>query len=184
MNASIELIRALYSHIESVGVIFSITNEPYLMKEHVMKSLKAIFILAVMFGITACANLGLNLPSNDELLREYTEQNGKECIRDRDIRGFGVLDSDLISVDSRSRDEYYLMTTFFRCNSLDVSASIAFVGNFAEFCAGGSDKVYTGEEACPIKSIFKFESREQAFEAFDAITDKREQLRIELTEGK
>jgi hypothetical protein len=147
-----------------------------------MKITKVILSVVTAIGITACSSLVANLPSNDELLREYTQQDGRECIRDRDIRGFGVLDNDVISVDSRTRGEYFLMTTLYRCHSLGVSAQVAFVGKYPEFCAGGSDKINTGEEACPIKSIFKFESREKAFEAFTAISEKRDQLRKELKE--
>lgn len=134
--------------------------------------------------VNACTALVANLPDNDELLREHTQQDGRECIRDSDIRGFGVLDRDLISVDSRNRDEYFLMTTLFRCHSLELSPRVAFVGNYAEFCSGNGNKIHTGEEACPIKSIFKFESREQAFEAYEEITEKRAQLRKELTDGQ
>ena len=148
-----------------------------------MKSTKMILSIVIAIGVTACTSRVANLPSNDELLREYTQQDGRECIRDRDIRGFGVLDNDVISVDSRTRDEYFLMTTLYRCYSLDISPQVAFVGKYAEFCAGGSDKIHTGEEVCPIKSIFKFESREQAFEAFDIISEKREQLRKESKEN-
>lgn len=145
-----------------------------------MKFSKIIFTLFTILGLSACSSLVANLPSNDKLLREYTEQDGKECVRDGDIRGFGVLDDDVISVEARIRGEYYLMTTIYRCHSLGFSTQVAFVGNFAEFCSGGGDKIQTGEEACPIKSIFKFESRELAFEAYEAITEERKALRKEL----
>lgn len=145
-----------------------------------MKYLKVIFTLCTILSLSACSSLVANLPSNDKLLQEYTEQDGKECIRDGNIRGFGVLADDVVSVESRLRGEYYLMTTIYRCHSLGFSVQVAFVGNFAEFCSGGGDKIHTGEEACPIKSIFKFESRELAFEAYEAITEKRKALRKDL----
>ena len=147
-----------------------------------MKSLKIASILFTILALSACSNLVANLPSNDKLLKDYTEQDGKECIRDSNIRGFGVLDDDVISVEGRLRGEYYLMTTIYRCHSLGFSVQVAFVGNFAEFCSGGGDKIHTGEEACPINSIFKFESRELAFEAYEAITEQRKALRKELEE--
>ena len=149
-----------------------------------MKYLQKIFAVSSIFCISACSSLVVNLPSNDKLLQEYTEQDGRECIRDSNIRGFGVLDDDVISVESRLRGEYYLMTTIYRCHSLGFSAQVAFVGNFAEFCSGGGDKIHTGEEACPINSIFKFESRELAFEAYEAISEKKKSLREELEQEK
>jgi len=149
-----------------------------------MKLTKLVLSLVTVCSISACSNLSANLPSNDELLQELTQQNGRECVRDGDISGFGVLDDDVVSVGSRRRGEYFLMTTLYRCYSLDISVQMAFLGSFAEFCGGGSDKISTGEESCPIKSIYKFESRDKAFEAFDEISMKKEQLRKELTEKK
>jgi hypothetical protein len=131
--------------------------------------------------LAGCTSVVSDLPSNDSLLQEVTGQNGRVCIDNNDINGFGYLDNDVISVDGR-RGQYFLMTTLYRCNSLTYSPQIAFAGNFAEFCGGGRNKVITGEEICPIKSIYQFTSRKEAFSMFDIISEKREKLREELKE--
>lgn len=146
-----------------------------------MKSIKVFLSLFIAMGLAACTSTVANLPSNDDLLRELTQQDGRECIRESDISGFGSLSDDIINVNSRRKNEYYLMTTLHSCHSLDSSFQVAFVGKFAEFCAGGGDKIQTRDEACPVKGIYKFESREQAFEAYDIITEKRKALREELS---
>lgn len=132
--------------------------------------------LLTLILLSACSSFQTNLPSNDTLLKELAEQDGQTCVRSRDINGFGVLDDDLVSVDAR-RGEYYLLTTLYRCYSLNLSARLAFIGDFAEFCGGGRDRINTGEETCPVKAIYKFDSREQAFAAFDTIKEKRAELR-------
>jgi len=142
-------------------------------------------LLTGMFlaSLAGCASLQSNLPNYDELLKTQTEQNGRECIRDSQIRGYGVLDDDVVSIDARRPNEYYLMTTLYRCQSLVMSNSAAFVGGFSELCGGGRDKIFTGEDSCPIKSIFKFESREQAFDAFDQAKETRKKLKEEFEQN-
>jgi hypothetical protein len=135
--------------------------------------------LVALASLSACSSLTTNLPSNDTLLQEFTEQDGRACIRNNSISGYGMLDNDVISVDAR-RKEYYLLTTLYRCNSLDISHRIAFKGNFSQFCGGAGNTVITGEEVCPIKAIYKFPSKEDAFAAFEAVADKRDKLREAL----
>lgn len=144
-----------------------------------MKLTRTVLCLFALSTLSACSSLTANLPSNDTLLGELTEQNGRACIRSNDINGFGVLDDDVISIDAR-RGEYYLVTTLFRCNSLSISPKIAFKGNFANFCGGGGDSIITGDEACPVKAIYKFNSSKEALDAFAELTNKRAELREEL----
>ena len=146
--------------------------------------LKSIVSASCVFNLMACASVQSNLPDYDKLLKTQTEQNGRACIRESDIRGYGVLDDSVVSIDARGRKEYYLLTTTYQCNSLMTSGSAAFVGGFSELCGGGRDNIFTGDDSCPIKSIFKFESRAQAFAAFDEANDVRNQMREELKQQK
>ena len=135
-------------------------------------------------GLTACDTTSASLPKNDELLLNVTEQDGRSCIRQRDIRGFGVIDDDLLSVDINRNREFYLVTTIFQCQSLGVSPRVAFDGDFLEICGGGRHRVITGEESCPIKSVYKFDSQKAAFDAIDEIEAQREALIKEQEEAK
>lgn len=141
-----------------------------------MKLYQSLGITFFVVGLIGCAS-SVNLPSYDTLLAEQTEQNGRECIRESDIWGYGVLDDHVISIDSRRKNEYFLATTILQCNSLSFGPQAAFVSRFGEFCGGGADKVVTHEEACLVKSLYKFESKEQALAAYNQAKDKRQQIR-------
>lgn len=141
-----------------------------------------IITAAALSNIMACSSIQADIPNYDELLKAQTEQDGRTCIRDSDIRGYGVLDDNVVSIDGRRRNEYYLLTTIYQCQSLIMSNSAAFVGGFSELCGGGRDRILTGEDSCPIKSIFKFESQDQAFAAFDQAKDTRKRVREQFEE--
>jgi len=68
----------------------------------------------------------------------------------------------------------------FRCQSIQTSFALGFDSRFAQICGGGQDRILSGEENCPIRGIYKFENREQAFAAFDALEAKRAAIRKEL----
>jgi hypothetical protein len=106
----------------------------------------------------------------DSALRDITGQNGRACVRVSDISGYGALDDSMVSVSSKFR-KHYLMITRFRCPELATSLGAAFSGRFIEFC-GGRDSILAGGRSCPILSVFEFESREAAFEAMDAAEQK------------
>ena len=142
-----------------------------------MKNTHYLLAFGACASLSACSSTPLNMPSVDELLRADTEQNGRACVRQNDIRGYGILDDDVISVDARGSKRYYLITTLFQCHSLQTSFAAGFKGDFFELCGGGRDKILTSQEACPIKSIFEFESREKAFEAFEKAELTRKQIR-------
>ena len=67
-------------------------------------------------------------------------------------------------------------------HSLQTSFAAGFKGNFSELCGNGSDKILTSEESCPIKSIFEFESKEEAFATFEKVQVIRQDLRKEASE--
>lgn len=142
-----------------------------------MNVFKVICVLAGVLILASCSSLGVNLPSHDELLRAETEQDGRACVRQRNIRGYGTLDDDVISISSSGKKRYYLATTFMNCNSLLTSFKAGFKGDFFEVCGGRNDKIITSDEACSIKSIFEFENREDAFAAFEKVEKTRDDLR-------
>ncbi len=144
-----------------------------------MKFFKYCLIIIGFLSLVSCTSLGVNLPSYDKLLKAQTEQDGRACVRQRNIRGYGMLDNDVISISAIGKNRYYLVTTLFRCQSLQTSFSAGFKGDFFELCGGGGDKILTSEESCPIKSIFEFETREDAFASFEKADNVRRDLRKE-----
>ncbi|MEP0357264.1 DUF6491 family protein [Paraglaciecola sp.] len=156
-----------------------------------MKILNCGLVLFGVFSLVSCSSLNVDVPSYDELLRAETEQDGRACVRQRSIRGYGLLDDDLISISSSGKKRYYLATTFMQCYSLQTGFQAGFKGDFFEVCGGRNDKIITSDEACPIKSIYEFENREAAFavvKKIEKIQDvireeaKKEQEKKELTD--
>lgn len=148
----------------------------------------SVAMFSTLFLLFACDTTSngtsSSLPNNNALLASITEQDGRACLREDDIRGFGILDDDVISVESRRPGEYFLFTTLYQCPSLQFSPQLAFSAAFNQFCGGGRDKVISGDEICPIRSIYKFENRQQAFEAFAQVEEKRDELKEEQTKEK
>jgi hypothetical protein len=142
-----------------------------------MKVFKCCLVMIAFFSLVSCSSLSVNLPSYDDLLKTQTEQDGRACVRHYNIRGYGMLEDDVISINASGKNRYYLITTLFRCHSLQTSFSAGFKGDFSELCGGGLDKVVTSEESCPIKSIFEFESRDEAFATFEKVDEIRQNLR-------
>ena len=112
-------------------------------------------------------------PRMDAMLAEVTEQDGRACIRIGDIEGFAPLGDRVVSVGGRGKRQY-LVTTMYRCDSLSGSFGVGFSGTFSEVCGGGMGNVVTREETCPIKYIFEFQSREDAFAAYQAAEARRD----------
>ena len=142
-----------------------------------MKVFKYCLAIIAFFTLVSCSSLGVNLPSYDNLLIAETGQNGRACVRQHNIRGFGMLDDDVISINAGGKKRHYLITTWFQCHSLQTSFAAGFQGDFSELCGGGRDKILTSEESCPIKSIFEFESKEEAFATFEKADEIRQVLR-------
>jgi hypothetical protein len=101
----------------------------------------------------------------DSALREITGQDGRACIRQRDIAGFGALSDTVLSVSDKFRGQY-LMITRYSCPGMEVASRALFEGAFTEFC-GLRDSIATRDGRCPILSVFTFENRDVAFEAHD-----------------
>lgn len=124
------------------------------------------------------------------MLRAQTNQDGRACVRQQNIRGYGLVGKDIISINASGKNGYYLATTLFQCPSLQTSFATGFKGDFFELCGGGRDKIITREESCPILGMYEFSSREEAFATFDNIQKIREDLikeaeeKATLNEGK
>jgi hypothetical protein len=114
-------------------------------------------------------------PDVTDMLAEVTGQNGRACIKTYEVNGFGGIEDNLVSVSGKFRD-HYLVTTLYRCQSLQGSPAIAFAGSFQEICGGGHGALKTGKESCPVKDIYVFPNREAAFAAVAAAREQREQL--------
>lgn len=135
-------------------------------------SLTAIAFIAVM--LSACTSTG---PSTNvsSLLLDTTGQDGRACLDVSDIRGYGVLDGDVISINTNR--EYYLATVLPGCMDLQTSTHAMFKQRFGEICGGGRNSVRTGGDNCTIRNIFEFEDRESAFAVHDQIMEKQAELR-------
>jgi hypothetical protein len=136
-------------------------------------------VFSAVLGLAGCASYIANVPNHDVLLKEHTEQDGNACIRADRIRGWGVLDDDVLSVDAFGSKKFYLVTTMYSCQDILTSATVGFSSGFAEFCGRGRDRIITREDACQVQSIFEFDSREEAFEAFETVDEKRLKIREE-----
>ncbi|MGD8177009.1 DUF6491 family protein [Marinimicrobium sp. ARAG 43.8] len=135
-------------------------------------------LMAALVTLAGCATQ--EGPSFYSVLQETSEQNGRACIRHSDIRGYGVLDRDVISIDGRRH--YYLATVLPGCNALGVSPAALFEQRFNEVCGGGQHRLYTGGDHCTIRQIFEFNSREEAFAAHEQALKAYHQDRERLEE--
>lgn len=135
----------------------------------------AVVIAVLSTGLAACATTENKVPPFNKVLAETIEQNGRACVRQNDIRGYGVLDYEVISIDGRRN--YYLATVLPGCNALETSPAALFEGRFSEVCGGGMHKVYAGGDHCTIRQMFKFENREAAFEAHRRAVERYNALR-------
>jgi hypothetical protein len=141
-----------------------------------MKALMNFGTMVFATLLASCASTGGKAPRMGEMLANATGQNGRACVRQSDIRGYGVLKGNVISIDG-SRD-YYLATVLPGCNDLQTSVGSIFNGGFGEICGGGMDSLATsGGDRCVINKIYKFENREQAMAVYKETFDKREALK-------
>ena len=140
----------------------------------IFRTLASFLTLALVLGACAGTPERVTRPAPiHEMLAQVTEQDGRACIRLDDIRGYAPLDDSLISVSGRRR-EHFLVTTTFRCTELGTAMAVAFDGRFSEVCGGGTGTVVTGRERCPIRHIYEFPSRDDAFAALEAARARRE----------
>ena len=140
------------------------------------RTILTILFIALCTGCSTTQSQKPRLPSVDSLLLQMTEQDGRACIRSGDMNGFAALDDDIVSVNAR-RKKHYLITTTYSCHSLGSSFSLGLSGTFSEVCGGGaSNQLITRDEACPIKHIFVFESREDALATYEMVKGRREAM--------
>lgn len=131
-----------------------------------------ILSLAAAVALSGCATT--DLPSMADMLRDATEQDGRACVRESDIDGYGVLENDVISIDGGQ--DYYLATVLPGCNNLALSVGLMFSDNFGEICGQRGDEVRTDRDICQIHQVFEFDNREDAFEAFNEVMNIRERM--------
>jgi hypothetical protein len=145
--------------------------------------LKSILFLAVALPLFAACSSTAYIPTPSEMntaLREITGQNGRACVRIRDIAGYGTLSDSVLSVSSKFRN-HYVMVTLHRCPAIESGARLAFKGAFTDFCGGGRDSVHGGNGRCPVQSVFEFDDRDAAFAAHD---QAEEMIRKQREAGK
>ena len=125
-----------------------------------------VFVLLLPF-IQACSSTTFT-PTSQEMnqaLQEITGEDGRACVRTHDISGYAPLNDTTVSVSDKFRG-HSLMITNYRCPAMETSHGAAFVGAFTEFC-GRRDALFSGGDRCPVQSVFLFENRDAAFDAFD-----------------
>ena len=130
---------------------------------------KNILSLAIALPLIAACSTTTHVPTPSEMnaaMREITGQNGRACVRIHDIQGYGALSDSVISVSSKFRKQY-IMVTMHRCPAIESGAHMGFKGAFTDFCGGGRDSVHAGEGRCPVQSVYEFDDRDAAFAAHD-----------------
>ena len=132
-----------------------------------MKFKTFLVLILLLPLIQACGSTSFT-PSSQEMnqaLQEITGEDGRACIRTRDISGYATLNDTTVSVSDKFRG-HALMVTSYRCPAMETSPGAAFQGAFTEFC-GRRDSLFSGGSRCPVQSVFVFENRDAAFAAFD-----------------
>lgn len=145
-----------------------------------MKFLTFVCFAGVLVGLNACATRGPDVPSMSEKLRESTGQNGRACVRDMEVRGYGVLRNNVLSIDGGRR--YYLATVLPGCTDMSTSARAFFSGSFGEICGQSMHRMVTRDSSCTINQVFRFDDREQAFAVYNEVLERREELRSAAAE--
>jgi len=136
---------------------------------------------ACVTALAGCATNGG--PSTAKLLDESAGQNGRACVRLNEIQGYGVLDDNIVSINTLGHD-YYLATVLPGCNDLQTSVRTLFQGSFGEICGkSAQNAVTTNGDHCAINKIYKFENREQAFATYNEARQKHEQMKNSAPTG-
>lgn len=130
--------------------------------------------------LAGCSTTGGEVPRFQQVLKDTTGQDGRACVQERDIRGYGVLDHDVVSIDGRRH--YYLATLLPGCHDVGTSPRAAFEERFTEVCGGGMHKMYTSGDHCTIRHLFEFEDREAAFEAHEKAVEAYERAKEEASQ--
>lgn len=125
--------------------------------------------------LAGCSTTNGDAPRFQQVLKDTTGQDGRACVQERDIRGYGVLDYDVVSIDGRRN--YYLATLLPGCHDVGTSPRAVFEERFTEVCGGGMHKMYTSGDHCTIRHLFEFEDREAAFEAHQKAVESYKEAR-------
>lgn len=144
--------------------------------------MKFVYTLLCSVVLVSSCSTNPSLPRFDTMMQEATGQNGRACVRKGDIDGYGVLKHDIVSIDGGRK--YYLATLMPGCMDIQMSMAALFSGRFIEVCGGSNDKIVTREESCQIRQMFEFESREAAFEVYDSLVEKRQQMQDAQKQAK
>lgn len=131
-----------------------------------MKPTKILTLTLLAGLMSACASQK-DEPSMSKLLAKESVQNGRACVRQSDIRGFGVPERNVVSIDGRQK--YYLATMMPGCINLETSVRAFFDGNFFEICGQTGDRIITQDESCTVNQVFEFENQDQAFETLEKV---------------
>jgi hypothetical protein len=144
------------------------------MEDSAMKRLQILCIVAGGAMLAGCAT-GRDVPRVSRMLAEEIPQNGRACVRLSDIRSYGVLEDNVVSIDGTRN--YYLATVLPGCNDLQASVRSLFSGGFGEICGQSMNKITTRGDSCTINKLYEFKSREEAFAVYNAVLQKREALK-------
>lgn len=142
------------------------------MHDHNMIKNVALPLLILLASLSGCA-FKSDKPSLSNALKEVTNQNGRACVRTDRITGYGVRKSGAVNIDSLHG--YYVATVRGGCMDLQTSASALFEARFNEICGGRADRLITGDGHCAIDQIFQFNDRAEAFSAYDAAQQWRQE---------
>jgi len=139
-----------------------------------MKTLISLCLSTII--LSACSSNAQKepVPKMSALLQQLTEQNGRACVRNSDIDGYGTAKNRVVTIDGGRK--YYLATTLHACHELDTSARALFKGDFGEVCGNSLSKIVAGKSYCSIGSMYVFDSRKEAF----ATLRKARELRQEV----
>ncbi|MCZ6665982.1 MAG: DUF6491 family protein [Gammaproteobacteria bacterium] len=102
----------------------------------------------------------------DAEIREITGQDGRTCIENRQIKGFGEASEHTITIRGTG-GRYYVLTMRGSCRHLRHSLDIALDPRDHELCGVRNDRIIVDGETCYVKSVFKFPGRDEAYLAIE-----------------
>lgn len=140
-----------------------------------MRALTIFGVATLAVALSSCTTMGEDLPPMNDMLSEATGQNGRACVDTRDIQSYGVLEEDIISINAAG--SYYLATTQPNCMDIMGSLGAAFSSDFRELCGQSMDTILTSGGSCTIGQLYQFETREEAFDTYNSIMERREELK-------
>lgn len=148
-----------------------------------MKLRMGYFVIVTVIALASCVSNSKSVPKITELLSNATGQDGRACVRVSDIQGYGVQKDQVVMIDA-IRD-YYIATVHPGCFDLGTSMRVAFKGDFDQVCGKRMDKIITGDGDCTLSQMFKFKTREEAFEVYHRVVNTRaEALEEDRQTGK